>query len=544
MSAESFSCGALAFRLETTTGMLRDIRYGGREVLRAVYPAVRDSRWGTLAPQITSLERRPGDNRLEILLSARVSADGVDLQWTARIQADANGSLEYRWSGRALGRVETNRTGLCVLHPAELAGCPCVVEHADGTSIAGSFPGPIYPHQPFQNIRAITHALPGGAEVAVRMEGEVFEMEDQRNWTDASFKTYCRPLDWPRPYALEAGAEVEHVARLQVSGRPDAAANRGPVRIASPTAGTPLPRVGFGLPAPVPVELRERLAALRPAHLRVETTAAQLQATMAWSAREAETFGCELHVAILDAPVSPPLRASFPARTVVSLFNAAGNCAEPHVLRAWRDAGFAQVAAGTLHHFAELNRQRPSASAAHTAVTFGINAQVHAFDDTSLFETLTQHAVVARQAHLIGAGRSVCVAPVILGPAADSDDSRLQADFAALWTLGSLAASAHSGCVDTVTFFRTHGPGGILRAGNASPLESVLRENAGASRGSVLPLEPATGSDVQVLDFVSANSRRLLAVNLAEMVVTLEGSPLARPVELAPRSVTTLPLSP
>ncbi len=40
------------------------------------------------------------------------------------------------------------------------------------------------------------------------MEGEVFEMEDQRNWTDASFKTYCRPLALPIPYRLEPSTPV------------------------------------------------------------------------------------------------------------------------------------------------------------------------------------------------------------------------------------------------------------------------------------------------------------------------------------------------
>ena len=32
--------------------------------------------------------------------------------------------------------------------------------------------------------------------------GETFEMEDQRNWTDASFKTYCTPLSLPYPIKI------------------------------------------------------------------------------------------------------------------------------------------------------------------------------------------------------------------------------------------------------------------------------------------------------------------------------------------------------
>jgi hypothetical protein len=35
--------------------------------------------------------------------------------------------------------------------------------------------------------------------VTCRMEGDTYETEDQRNWTDASYKTYVRPLPCPGP---------------------------------------------------------------------------------------------------------------------------------------------------------------------------------------------------------------------------------------------------------------------------------------------------------------------------------------------------------
>ncbi len=37
------------------------------------------------------------------------------------------------------------------------------------------------------------------------MEGDAFETEDQRNWSDASYKTYVRPLSKPRPYMMAKG---------------------------------------------------------------------------------------------------------------------------------------------------------------------------------------------------------------------------------------------------------------------------------------------------------------------------------------------------
>ena len=77
----------------------------------------------------------------------------------------------------------------------------------------------------------------GDVEVDIAFEGEVFEMEDQRNWTDASFKTYCRPLALPRPYTLEAGDEVRQ--RITVTVRRVGAAAEAGGRRACGTARMP-----------------------------------------------------------------------------------------------------------------------------------------------------------------------------------------------------------------------------------------------------------------------------------------------------------------
>lgn len=474
MSAVSqvHAVGPLAFRLDAGTGMVRDLRFHGCEILRAIYPAVRDPRWGTPQPQVASVQSDSSRAGLTLNLTARVAHAEIDCEWQATIRALPDGILEYRWRAQALKRFATNRTGLCVLHPAGISGAPCVIEHVDGQTLASWFPAAISPHQPFRNVRGITHVAPGGAEVRVRMEGEVFETEDQRNWTDASFKTYCRPLDWPRPYELPAGAVVEQAVRVSVQGVPSADAIPAGAP-ASDARSHPL-RIGYTLPEPIPPVLRERMRALKPAHLRVETDDHTLDATLAWARGESDACGCELHVALRGASHPPP-RDRFPAHCLVALFDSAGNTARPEVIAAWRDAGFTRLAAGTLHHFTELNRNRPPAHGAHSHTTFGINAQVHAFDDASLNETLAMHAVVARHAQILGAGRPVCVAPLMLGPTATTDDYRLQTTFGAEWARQSLAQLQGAGCVESVTLFRTHGAGGVLREEGPSPLETFLR---------------------------------------------------------------------
>ena len=109
----------------------------------------------------------------------------------------------------------TNRTGLVVLHPPQLAGEALRVTHTDGTTEEVAFPRAISPHQPVLDIAQLSW-LHAGSEVSVAFDGDVFEMEDQRNWSDASYKTYSRPLAIPFPYTIAAGDRVRQSVQIDV----------------------------------------------------------------------------------------------------------------------------------------------------------------------------------------------------------------------------------------------------------------------------------------------------------------------------------------
>jgi D-apionolactonase len=539
-----FTAGDLAFRLDANTGGVRAIRFRGHEVLRGIYPAVRGTAWETLTPNVAPPAVESSEQHVSVRLSARVASPVISLSWQAHIDVDTRGTFRFHWRGCAQHDSLTNRAGMCVLHPSESAGAPCAIQHSDGATTTGRFPVAISPQQPFRNIRSITHSFADGGEALVRFEGEVFEMEDQRNWTDASFKTYCRPLDWPAPYQLPAGTVIEHTITVTIRGEPAPLAfARGESRLSSTPVALSWPRIGFGLRNPLPSSLRERSWRLHPAHLRVETTGALLSATLDWAAPEARALDCELELAVIDATVRPPSRASLPSRCSVALFDAAGNGASSDVIAAWKRAGFESISAGTRNHFAELNRARPPVDDAHDRTTFGIDAQVHAFDEASVLETLTQHGIVAQHAASFGAPRPVAVAPIVLGPGRDSADPRLFSEFGALWTFGSLVRLAGTGIVERVTYFQLHGPDGILREDVPSTsLEHLFLTFATATRVERLPLESGGEHLVDVLLVHAGTRRELLIANFDETAMQLIVPFGVGLVQLAPRAVRHLPL--
>src|SRR5439155_6344735 len=99
-------------------------------------------------------------------------------------------------------------------------------------------------------------------DLAVRFdfEGDLFEMEDQRNWTDNSFKTYCTPLALPWPKDAHAGQKISQKVTITCAASQAAAAgdqSRGAMApTGSPAAmrlmlgselGTVLPPIGLGM---------------------------------------------------------------------------------------------------------------------------------------------------------------------------------------------------------------------------------------------------------------------------------------------------------
>jgi hypothetical protein len=193
--------------VELDNGNLRYLKVGGVEVLRSLAFLVRDENWGTYVPTLSNVVIDQRADGFSVSYRAVCSREGQEIGYEARIEGRGDGSLEFSGTATPVTDFLTARTGFVVLHPLQgVAGRPVEVEHVDGQIVKSTFPALVNPVQPFLNIRSLAHEVVPGLQAVVRMEGDTFEMEDHRNWTDASFKTYVRPLALPWPYTLKAGA--------------------------------------------------------------------------------------------------------------------------------------------------------------------------------------------------------------------------------------------------------------------------------------------------------------------------------------------------
>lgn len=199
-------------------GQARGLLFNGVEILRGLSAPVRDRNWGTIAADIDAED--VGDRRYSCQFSEPGGLFRGDFQ--VELQGESRFTADFAITFAA--DTEINRAGFCLLHPIKgVAGEQMMILHSDGSSQATQFPQAISPTQPARDVVGLTHQI-GPVAIRIGMEGDVFEMEDQRNWSDASFKTYCRPLSRPYPFAVRAGEVIRQRVTIDVVPVPGAEA--------------------------------------------------------------------------------------------------------------------------------------------------------------------------------------------------------------------------------------------------------------------------------------------------------------------------------
>jgi D-apionolactonase len=538
---------------------LRAVRLNGQEILRRVYVAVRDRNWDTIPAQISNLSLEIEENAFTISYDVENRRGEIDFFWHGSLNGTSDGRITFAMDGTARSSFEKNRIGFCVLFPAASSGQPALIEHTDGALEEAVFPVDIcadQPVRPFENIRAVTLPLTPAGEVGIRFEGDVFEMEDQRLWTDASYKVFCIPLALPYPVKICAETrvfqEIELVSRLPETGALNTHSGPGPgaskplvFNQPPDSAWRPLPLLGLGMASherPLSANEIERLRALNLDHLRVDLVLADegYPRRLEQAAGEAAALGVGLETAVmisrqqadeelrdlrsrLDA-LQPPISSwlIYPERE----FFGGGPSIDPLVQAARRllqdVSPGTPFCAGTNTDFVFLKRT-PVPIAMIERICIALNPQVHAFDDLSLLETLEAQPMVVASARRMGAGLPVVVSPVTLKPrfnayAAGAQpaappgvlpaqvDPRQRSLFGAGWTLGSLRGMLSGEALST-TYYETTGWRGVMEceagspwpagypslAGVVFPLYHVLADVGEFAGGLAVPLKVGDG---------------------------------------------------
>jgi len=574
--------------VEFDNGQLRYLKVNGVEVLRAIGFLVRDENWGTYPPAISDLKVDQRADGFSISFHAVCKRPDQEIAYDAEIEGTRDGNLSFVGTAIPKTNFLTARTGFVVLHPLlGVAGRPVEIEHVDGQTVSAKFPELVDPVQPVLNIRSLAHQVMRGVTATVRMEGDTFEMEDHRNWTDASFKTYVRPLSRPWPYTLNAGEPVKQSIKVTLSGEGpvngSAAGRKGLEVKVGPGMREKLPPLGMGLPAEEIEHTLAQIGLLKLAAPRFlichfdprqghglkelqgysricEQTGAEAVLEVVVESLDEYVNGLRrLAATVREAGLKLSAVAVVPVGDLKSVLPGGARPPAPPLDDLYRAARAAfpdkKIGGGMFSFFTELNRKRVPAQ----LLDFVHNTTcpiVHAADDRSVMETLealpyqitTAHSFIGTTPYHIGPSGIGCrdnphgatwtPNPGNVRVCLTKFDPRQRGLFGAAWTLGYVATLAQAG-VERIAMGTPTGPLGVIYRKHelAQPWYDKLARPAvypafhvmsGLAHGSGQKMVNVASSDaqkVQCLAYRGAKGVTLWLANLTadEQSVSLAG---------------------
>ena len=461
-------------------GRIRYISFSNVELIRMIYFAVRDKNWNTLSYTIGDESIETHKNGFKISYTALHRLDSISYRSDILIVASGE-RLTFFARGQSLSNFERNRIGICLLHPIkEYRGREVVVERPDGSTYQSSFPDLVKPNQPFTEIRKMHCSVSEGLSVDMNFEGETFETEDQRNWSDGSYKTYSTPLAIPFPVSISEGAVLEQKIGLTIFGE----GIQGDAALATTEQKIPFPKIGYG------VNYRDELAESEIQlllqipfdHYRVELYLSNQdwEKILELRFREATQLKTKLELVLffsddfakqLQRFLSLIKDQSVLVRSVLIIKVFQNVTSEDIFASAFPEIkkhfAHIEVGYGSDGFFADLNRNRPS-NTYFDFISFPLTPQVHAFDTRSLIENLESQRDLIRAANTFAQGKKIFVSPITFrirsssmgeGARPADYDTRQHRSFGALWTLSCIRNLCDA---DSLTFYEVKGYRGIL----------------------------------------------------------------------------------
>jgi hypothetical protein len=344
--------------------------------------------------------------------------------------------------------------------------------------------------------------------------GDIFETEDQRNWTDSSFKTYSTPLSVPYPVVVEKGTKISQCIILKMDGQiqPDHSGEEQVKITAFPDEKFIIPPVGISRSSRYSRLSSKEISVLKTVrfdHYRIELHLFEnsWKEVADQAIAESDGLGCSLEFVLLfdDAYIDQAKEfidwaaSRQPKAACLILFHrshpATSDELAKNVIPLFRKFFHdVRIGTGTNANFVQLNRNRTSGQQADYAC-YSIHPQEHASDNRTLVENLEAQAHTVKSAKEFSGNKGIWISMVTIQRRFNANnsfyetaeteiglphqvDSRMMSLFGACWTAGSLKYLLESG-ISGVTYFETAGERGIIQGDYSSRWPEDFRSNPG-----------------------------------------------------------------
>lgn len=454
-------------------GRLRYIAYDDCEAVRMIFPALRDDHWVTIPMKISNETVTEKERAFNIRFHGSFTSSVVKFEADFSIDGSEDGTIIFGMNGKALNGFKSKRTGLCVHHPIHgSAGREVEIIHPGEKTEKLSFPLLISPHRPFTDVTGMRYVTSNNIAVEIDFEGDEFETEDQRNWSDDSYKTYSGPQYKTPMLDIHEGDILHHRITVKLS-------SAGPVERHKKQQNfqSAFPGLGYGFPLEEKA-LAKSIETIPCDHLSVDIDLQNKSWREGFTAIDKLPLRLTVRFSDFSADEANDLTSFIDSSniTVKSIIVVSREGTPPphegyhtvyHQLK--KTSPKIAVGFGSASWFAGVNESIDDEILCDFT-GFVVMPQVHQTDERSIMENLlSQHTILETLRKQTGdkpANIHLLFSRV--------DDARLHTEFGAWWVLNAIANLGASGII---TLSNIIGKNGILNEGNArSPLVQLLQK--------------------------------------------------------------------
>lgn len=206
------------FTFDLARAAIRNVRYKNVQIIDLLYTAIRPWDWSTLdADEHSEDVKVTGDACVITIKDLFVEA----LESRTEITISKDNKFTVAYELRGLAEYSVNRWGVCFcLNTADWMESTVKSQGNQYQLLAAISPQRVVDGVTqglFPAANQMHFVAPDNRSIKVTSTGKVLEAEDQRNWTDNTYKIYSGSLSEPRPFVTSAGSLWQQSVTFEIN---------------------------------------------------------------------------------------------------------------------------------------------------------------------------------------------------------------------------------------------------------------------------------------------------------------------------------------
>ena len=528
------------FTLDLAPRAIRNISFNGTRLIDLLYTAIRPVDWSTLEPDTHSEDVKViGEDCVITITESLASA----LASETKIILSAGNTFSVAYELKGLTEYSINRWGICFCLDTEIWMGSEVSASGNHHALKAEIAPQRVVDGVIQGLFPATNEMhlvaPDNRYIKVHSTGKLLEAEDQRNWTDNTYKIYSGSLSEPRPYITSAASVWSQSVTFEVGAAIGNSADGEKILVQEIDA---LPSIGLQFNNESllsPDDLEKAFVLLDIDHLRVNEESLTPQ-----KIANASSSGLTLETALLSSNNGQALQQEVlnlsqrvPAGSRLLIHRQGRQIVEAADLP--KNESLNTYIPGSDAYLVDLHKEKYEFG---NSVSYSMTPTVHSFDTETIFKTLhTQSESIAfAQKNL---APQVFISPITFSTRGNPEtghDRDERTNFAnpeaalrirtlegAAWTLGSIHALASAGAFSG-TWHELFGEFGLIYSQSGSvKFSPAFHAIAALGAHHSHQITIATSADNSWVAFENRETKRALFASLRPWVIEITPKVLA-----------------